>query len=193
MGERCLSISFLLRPDKQCCMLCNRLSGDLNPLHIDPEFARRVGFERPILHGLCTFGFSCRLIMQYFTRGDPSSIKSVKVGDNCLVSTWQCFCACCMSCMHPESSVAKQWRMSAHAQCRMKMCVLPLPQARFAKHVFPGETLQVVMWVTGPDTVTFQTRVIERDVVAISNAAVSAHLVFSANDQLVVTGCCSAW
>ena len=45
-------------------------------------------------------------------------------------------------------------------------------QGRFAKHVFPGETLRTEMWQTAEDTVTFQTRVVERDAVAISNAAV---------------------
>lgn len=45
-------------------------------------------------------------------------------------------------------------------------------QGRFVKHVFPGETLRTEMWLTSPETVVFQTRVLERDVIAISNAAV---------------------
>lgn len=45
-------------------------------------------------------------------------------------------------------------------------------QGRFAKHVFPGETLQTEMWATSPTTVVFQTRVVERDALAITNAAV---------------------
>lgn len=45
-------------------------------------------------------------------------------------------------------------------------------QARFAKHVFPGETLRTEMWRDGPSKVIFQTRVVERDVIALSFAAV---------------------
>ena len=41
-----------------------RLSGDLNPLHIDPAVARRAGFEQPPLHGLCTFGIAGRVLLQ---------------------------------------------------------------------------------------------------------------------------------
>lgn len=48
-------------------------------------------------------------------------------------------------------------------------------QARFAKHVFPGETLQVEMWAASPTKVIFQTRVKERNVLALSNAAVEFH------------------
>jgi acyl dehydratase len=49
-----------------------RLSGDRNPIHIDPEFARMAGFERPFMHGLCTFGFAGRAILRALCGGDPS-------------------------------------------------------------------------------------------------------------------------
>ena len=56
-----------------------RLSGDLNPLHLDPEAARRGGFDRPILHGLCTFGFATRAIVNGPLGGDPARLKEFKV------------------------------------------------------------------------------------------------------------------
>lgn len=43
-----------------------RLSGDPNPLHIDPGFSSAMGFETPILHGLCFYGISCRAFMETF-------------------------------------------------------------------------------------------------------------------------------
>jgi hypothetical protein len=56
--------------------LLYRLSGDLNPLHADPELARSVGFEQgPILHGLATYGFVCRAIARHSCGGNAERIK----------------------------------------------------------------------------------------------------------------------
>jgi acyl dehydratase len=68
-----LSLDFPTRPDQA---LIYRLSGDRNPLHADPAFAKAVGFPRPILHGLCTYGVTCRAILQAYTDFDPVPIKS---------------------------------------------------------------------------------------------------------------------
>jgi acyl dehydratase len=58
--------------------LLYRLSGDLNPLHADPEFARGVGFERgPILHGLATYGFIARAVIKNACGGDASRLRSL--------------------------------------------------------------------------------------------------------------------
>ena len=55
-----------------------RLNGDLNPLHIDPELARRGGQEKPILHGLCTYGFATRAILHGVCNGDVNRFKEFK-------------------------------------------------------------------------------------------------------------------
>jgi acyl dehydratase len=59
--------------------LIYRLSGDYNPLHADPQFSSMAGFDRPILHGLCTFGFACRAVLKEYCDNDPEKFKSVKV------------------------------------------------------------------------------------------------------------------
>jgi acyl dehydratase len=58
--------------------LLYRLSGDRNPLHSDPAFAAMAGFDRPILHGLCTFGFAGRALLSSLCDDDPARFGSVE-------------------------------------------------------------------------------------------------------------------
>src|SRR5690606_26233644 len=57
--------------------LLYRLSGDRNPLHSDPKFAAMAGFDRPILHGLCTYGFTGRALLHTVCEGDPARFRSM--------------------------------------------------------------------------------------------------------------------
>ncbi len=59
--------------------LMYRLSGDWNPLHADPDIAKAVGFEAPILHGLCTYGCTTRAVVRELCGNDPSKLKSMGV------------------------------------------------------------------------------------------------------------------
>jgi len=70
------SVSFTTRPEQA---LLYRLSGDRNPLHADPDFARMAGFPKPILHGLCTYGFAGRAILQAWCDNDPARLKAFEV------------------------------------------------------------------------------------------------------------------
>jgi acyl dehydratase len=65
-------ITYQPRPDQA---LLYRLTGDLNPLHSDPDFARLAGFERPILHGRCTYGFTGRALLHALCGSDPARFK----------------------------------------------------------------------------------------------------------------------
>lgn len=58
--------------------LLYRLNGDENPLHASPEFAQAAGFERPILHGLCTLGIAVRLFIKHALDNIPSRVKEIK-------------------------------------------------------------------------------------------------------------------
>ena len=65
-------VDITTRPDQA---LIYRLCGDRNPLHSDPEFARKGGFPRPILHGMCTYGITCRGVLQTYADYDPSAFR----------------------------------------------------------------------------------------------------------------------
>jgi acyl dehydratase len=54
-----------------------RLSGDRVPLHIDPAFAQKAGYEQPFMHGLCTFGFVGRAVLHGVCEGDPARFVSI--------------------------------------------------------------------------------------------------------------------
>ena len=57
--------------------LIYRLSGDYNPLHSDPEIAKKAGFEKPILHGLCTYGIACQSLIRSAGGGDASRLRAM--------------------------------------------------------------------------------------------------------------------
>ncbi|HVY45057.1 MAG TPA: MaoC/PaaZ C-terminal domain-containing protein [Minicystis sp.] len=78
--------------------LLYRISGDVNPLHADPEFAASVGFPQgPILHGLATFGFAARAIAKQAASGDATKIRAIAAqfrkpvwpGDTLVTQGWQ--------------------------------------------------------------------------------------------------------
>ena len=71
------SVEQATRPEQA---LLYRLTGDLNPLHADPAFALAAGFDQgPILHGLCTYGFVGRALIQHACGGDPGRLRAFGV------------------------------------------------------------------------------------------------------------------
>jgi acyl dehydratase len=89
-----MSVDIPTRADQA---LIYRLSGDRNPLHCDPKVAKLAGFPRPILHGMCTYGITCRAVLQTYADYDPTRFKShqarfsapVFPGETITVDLWQ--------------------------------------------------------------------------------------------------------
>ncbi len=73
-----------------------RLSGDRNPLHIDPAFAKMAGYDTPILHGLCTLGHAGRAVLAEYCDNDPARMTGLEVrfsgvvfpGDTIVTEMW---------------------------------------------------------------------------------------------------------
>ena len=76
--------------------LLYRLSGDINPIHANPEVAKEAGFDRPILHGLCFYGIAARVALKALAGDDPARFKAfearfakvVMPGDTLVVEAW---------------------------------------------------------------------------------------------------------
>lgn len=88
------TVDITTRPDQA---LIYRLCGDRNPLHSDPEFAQKAGFPRPILHGMCTYGLTCRAVLQTYADYDASAFRQHAVrfsapvfpGETVTVDLWK--------------------------------------------------------------------------------------------------------
>jgi peroxisomal enoyl-CoA hydratase 2 len=112
---------------------------DFNPLHADVKLAPQVGFPRPILHGLCSYGKCGYAIVKHFAGNDRTRFKSI--------------------------------------------------EARFAQPVFPGETVEVLMWKTTSndpkvDAIIFQARVKGRNALVLTNGYATVYKQDANNAKL---------
>jgi acyl dehydratase len=104
-------------PDHACALdirkdqaLLYRLNGDRNPLHADPELAKRVGFPVPILHGLCTYGTACKAILQTICKYDHTRMTAFDVrfsapvypGETIVTEMWEDGDVVSFRCRVPE-------------------------------------------------------------------------------------------
>jgi len=73
--EADITVAFETRPEQGAIY---RLSGDLNPIHIDPDFALKSGFPAPFMHGLCTYGVVGRAILRELCHDDPAAFRAMR-------------------------------------------------------------------------------------------------------------------
>ena len=142
-----------------------RLSGDYNPLHVSPEFATMVGFKEPILHGLCTLGFSARALIQVMCG------KETGVGQ----AWWLSVVVCLLLLLFVYVFVAETTINTCVFVCDAcpagnDPSLFKSIQLRFSKPVLPGDTLVVKMWNEGNGKVVFTTSVKATGKVVINNA-----------------------
>lgn len=89
-----VTLDFTLRPE---AAFIYRLSGDINPLHVDPDVAAKAGFPKPIMHGLGTYGVACRGLMKACCENDPARFQSMSArfsaptypGDTIRLECWR--------------------------------------------------------------------------------------------------------
>jgi acyl dehydratase len=87
-------VTYQTSPDQA---LVYRLSGDRNPLHSDPAFAAMGGFDRPILHGLCTYGFTGRALLHTLCGSEAARFHHIEArfaspvipGEALTISMWE--------------------------------------------------------------------------------------------------------
>jgi len=87
----------VILPTSRNQALLYRVSGDLNPLHVDPEAARKAGFQEPILHGLCSYGICQHAVLAEYCGYEPDRISHIEVrfsnvvfpGESLRVDLWR--------------------------------------------------------------------------------------------------------
>ena len=99
--------------------LLYRLTGDLFPLHVDPEFSKVAGFDKPIMHGLCTYGFACRALVDNLVPSEPERVRRI--------------------------------------------------DCRFSKPLYPGVSIETLIWKTAPNEAVWKTVNAETGQVVINN------------------------
>lgn len=149
LPERKADIVFEEKTTKESALLY-RLSGDYNTLHADNNVANSVGFTKPILHGLCTFGYAARAILktccyhyQYDNNDDQSKVN---------------YCGEKENEINFETGINQVYKLKSFG-------------IRFSKPTYPGETLITSIWKMNEEgtSLRFVTKVKERDVIVLDH------------------------
>lgn len=99
MPEREPDIEEEVTPPESAPLLYRLASKDCFPIHVDKDFAKAGGFERPIMHGLCTYGYGCRILIKNLFPGEPERLKRIN--------------GCFMKSLYPGDPIKVQiWKIS---------------------------------------------------------------------------------